>query len=169
MDEIADRLTPPEFKKDKDNAPDPAQMMQAIQQAQQENQNLKQVASQLAQELKSKALEIQSNERLKMLEIESRERIAGSKDSTAVATTQMKLATEQSIAMMDAQIQRIQSILNGQEAALTRQHDLALGQMGHQQALEQGDRQIEGQIITGQQGHQQALEQMAAEPVEAAE
>jgi hypothetical protein len=166
MDEIADRLTPPEFRKNKDNAPDPAQMMEQVQRAQMENANLKQVATQLAQDLKSRKLEIESNERLKILEIQSRERIAGSTDSTAVAVTQMKLATEASIAQMEAQITRIQSILSGQEEALARQHELALAQMGHQQSLEQSDRDIEGQIITGQQGHQQALEQMAAEPVE---
>lgn len=164
LDEIAERLTPPQFKKKDDHGPDPAQMMQVIQRAQMENQNLKQVASQLAQDMKSKKLEIESAERLKILEIESRERIAGSKDSTALVMTEMKLATQQSIALMDAQIARIQSILSGQEAALDRAHSVVSSQLGHQQALEQGQQALEGQIVTGAQGHSQALEQMAAEP-----
>lgn len=149
LDEMADRLTPPQFRKPKEGeGPDPRQMMQALGQAKQETQQLKTLLSQISLELKTKKIEQQTKVRISEMEIASKEKIAGLQAVTAVKTADIKAGVDETIAQLEADIARAEAMLDVHRAALDRSHEVGMAVMGHVHGADQAD-----------QGQEHALEQ----------
>jgi hypothetical protein len=102
-DEIAKRLTPPEFQQPEDGQQMSPQAAQALAQLQQQLQAAVQAGQQMSAEL-DKA---KSGEALKRMEIESRERIALMQAQVQLITTDAKLTTQEGLALLNAKIQEL--------------------------------------------------------------
>lgn len=166
IEELADRLTPPEFKKPKDGeGPDPQQMQQQLAQAGQQVQQLNGMVSKLSMEIKTDQVQTQSKEKIERAKILSNERLEVTlqrmKDATSIAVAKIAAMTKGVVAQNEADLERIaleadaQSQLHQQAherglAEVEHQHELEAAQQAHEQALEQGD-VSHGQTLEQQQ------------------
>lgn len=156
LDEMADRLTPPQFKKPKEGeGPDPAQLQQALAGAQQQIQQIQGVAQQMAQELQTKKAELESKERVAAAEIESKERIAAADRETKITVAELSAKVDRlSLFLEERERIGLQVQAQGDRAhevgltAMEQQHEKELAAQEHQQALDAGG-----------QAHAQSLEQ----------
>lgn len=167
LDEMAERLTPPQFKKSKEGeGPDPAQLQQQLAGMQQQLQELSGVAQQMAEELKSKQAENASKERIAQAEIASQERLQVElqklKNAASIAVAQIG-AQSKGVQMQTEAANEAQALAREQAhevglTAMEQQHDRDMAQ--HQAALsaEQADQQHAQQLEAGQIGHAQSLE-----------
>lgn len=174
LDEMAERLTPPQFRKPKPGELDPQQLMQAIGQAKQENAHLKQLLSQIALDLKAKKYDLETKERIASADRASKERIAGLQAISGIKEAEIKTGSSETIAELEAQIAEAQALLEQQEADLDRRHDVGMAAQAHAHGQELAGQQHAQALQQGQQGHQQTLEQteqaadLAPEPTEGA-
>lgn len=160
IDELAERVTPPEFKKPKEGeAPDPQQLMQALQQGKQENQQLHQMVQTLSMEIKTKQVEAQNKKEIaqyemqcqkemRRWELDSKERIADKDRSLKLYVAELNDKGQQSELLATAL-----GDINGQahEQAHERgmleaehAHDMEAATLAHEQALEQAEHGIQG-------------------------
>lgn len=135
-DEMADALEvlkPPELRKQKQGqGPQvPPEVQQQMTQMQQQMEQMQQAGAELQRKLEAKTLEVESRERIAQMETQSRERIALAANETQLAVTEQKLDAQQSMALMEQQITRLQLLLDGHEAAQGRAHEVGLAQLQH--------------------------------------
>lgn len=102
-DEMADRLTPPQFRKDKQN--DPQAVMQKLQQADQMIQALTEQLNKASDELSSKRAELESKEKIEALKAE-----------VELAKVNAQLASKENIEMMRAEMDRIRQSIEALRA-----------------------------------------------------
>jgi hypothetical protein len=114
-DQIADRLTPPEFASEDGQEPLPPQAVQAMQQMQQQLQALDAYAQQLQQELQK----LQAEKEGKVVENESRERIAALnadvdkfRITVQALTKDEELSSRENVEVFKAQAAEIQARIN---------------------------------------------------------
>lgn len=168
LDEMAERLTPAQFRKPKDGqGPDPAQLQQQVAGMQAQLQQLSGVAQQMADELKSKKYEADSKERIAQAEILSKEKIADVESrrraETAIAVAEINKRADVFLEERD----RIG--VQGQQAAdqahehvqgtLDRAHEVGLTAMEQQHERELAAQQHQQALDAGGQAHAQNLEQ----------
>lgn len=165
LDEIAERLRPPQFNKPKDGEqPSPQQMQQQLQQLQGQLQQVTQGAQQMAEDLKTKKAENDSKERIAKAELDAKLQLAQIASADKAADREAKIA----VAELGAKVDRLQLFLEerarigsqiaGQQA---QAHEVGLAAMGQQHALEQGQQDAAVSAQQAEQQHQQALEQGA--------
>lgn len=140
-DEIADRLTPPEFRKPKDGEVDPMQQQQQLQQAQQAIEALSKELETRVEQIRTEEVKAKAQIELQKLKNAAAIRIA------EIGAMAKGLQIEADHAH-DHEAQALGLAFEAQEAESQRQHDAAMAAMGHDQSMEQGE-----------QGHMQALEQ----------
>lgn len=155
--QIADRLKPP------DDGSDPAQAQQQLQMMQQQMQQLSELADKNKTTLVKAQMDHQAEMERLQLELQSKERLALIQQSGQLAAVDAKINAENARTFVDAAENRIAKELelhmakldqvhaavsqahdHGHEATqaeLDRQHEKELAQMGHEQALEQGQQQ----------------------------
>jgi hypothetical protein len=166
-DAIAERLKPPGVD---DNLP--PQIQAAMQQMQQENQQLKMMVA-------TKQLETQATLEKAQMDNQARVQVAQIGAQTQLVVAEVKAqSTElaQRIAILEAMIgvekeQRLQAQAHVHEHSLqahTQAHEAGLTAQEHAHALEQAQQAHQQGLEMADQGHQQALEQQAAQPEPAA-
>lgn len=106
-DEIAKRLTPPEFAAQDGQEALPPQAVQALQQAQQQLQAI----NAYAQQLEAKASELQQTLDAKQMEIASRERIAALQAQTQLVLAHEKLTSAENIEVLRQQVAELQTAI----------------------------------------------------------
>lgn len=147
-DEMADRVTPPEFAKDANPSAKLAQTQQQLMQQQEAIQEMQVELKKLQLEKAGKVIEMQAKQQMHQLDIALE--TAKLDNARAIAEIQTKA---QIISEREAAIREVDSELHGSahEVALQKDqqaHEKGMADQQHQQAMEQG-----------QQGHEQALEQ----------
>lgn len=166
-DEIADRLTPPQFRKQKDGQPDPQQLQAALAQMQQQLQACEQALAEARQELVTKKLENDSKERIAAESDKTRIRVAEIQFGSATAVAAIKAETDRALEIMSQQVQAIQALVEGQQAELARQHEAAMAAATAGAASESADADHQRALELAAQGHAQNLETIAAQPTPA--
>jgi len=174
IDEIANRITPPQYAQPKDGEkPTPEQLQQQLAHAGQENQMLKQGLAKLSQEIQTKKVEAESKERIAQGDRESAERIADiesrrrAETAIAVAEIQSKAKLPELFLEERARIgeqigDAAQRAQDADEAAADRAHEAGMAALehahataqadqAHDQALEQGAQGVAGSMATQQQ------------------
>lgn len=140
-DEIAKRLTPPEFQKPEEGDVDPAMMQRQLAEAKTFIEALTKQLEGLMDEQKSE--KVKGEVQLKIAEMDNATKIRVAEIAAAVKgyETEAAHAAEHEALALNKQF-------DAADAEAQRQHEAAMADMGHQQQLE-----------AGQVGHQQALEQ----------
>lgn len=137
-DEVAQRLTPPQFAQQDGQEPLPPQAIQAIQKSQQENQQLHAYAQKLEQIVN----QLQQEKAAKMIETSSRERVVALQEQTKLVVAQASLQRDSAEAILQGELQKIQTILGQIHDHAMADHQAQLDAQGsaqeHQQTLEQG-------------------------------
>lgn len=140
-DEVAQRLTPPQFAQKDGQEPLPPQAIAAMQKSQQENQQLHAYAQKLEQIVN----QLQQEKAAKMIETSSRERVAALQEQTKLVVAQATLQRDSAEAILQGELQKIQTILGQIHEHSTIAHqaeqDRATAAQEHQQTLEQGQQQ----------------------------
>jgi hypothetical protein len=167
-EEIAARVKPPGV----DDGGLPPQVQAAMQQMQQENQQLKMMVA-------TKQLETQATLEKAQMDNQARVQVAQIGAQTQLVVAEVKAqSTElaQRIAILETMIgvekeQRLQAQAHVHEHSLqahTQAHEAGLTAQEHAHALEQAAQAHQQGLEAADQGHQQALEQQAAQPEPAA-
>lgn len=121
-DEIAERLTPPQFAQGQGQEPLPPRATAAIQQAQQQVQ----ILNAHAQKLELAISQLQMEKSAKMIETASRERIAALQEQTKVIIAQAQIQREGAETILQSELQRISEMMaqNSTMIEQMHQHDL---------------------------------------------
>lgn len=140
-DQIAERLTPPEFR---DKA-DPQAMQATLQQMSQSHDQMVQQLHQLAQIIEQKKIEAESREKISAMQVWGQVRIA-----------QIRLGSAEANADADREAQRLESVFD-------RAHEAALATMGAGQdaAAQQAAQEHAAELQQGGQQHAQEMQQGA--------
>lgn len=136
-DEIAARLTPPQFRKPPNMQDLPAEAQQAFAQMAGELQQVQQLLQQAAQTIQTKKVELESKERIAAADRASREKIALVQGETQLSVTAMKADMDAALTLLQTQMEHI-------EAELGRTHDARQAVLG--QAPEQGMLGAQGEL-----------------------
>lgn len=159
-DEIAERLTPPQFKKPKDGeGPDPQQLMMMLQQAKEENQVLKGELGKATMLVESKKLELESRERIAQGSDQTRKDIAEINARAGIAETAMKNDAAHQLELMSQQLEAIRLLVDDHQAALDRAHEVGMAALGGQTAAAGADADHARSLEENEQTHGHALEQ----------
>lgn len=153
-DEIAERLTPPEFRKPKDGQQvDPQQLAQAAQQAQAQLQECEQALSAAMEDLKTKKVERETQLEIKRLDVafqqwkvqqESETKITVAELGAKIERIELFLQERERLGLrVDTAAERVHASL---EAEADRQHEASMAVMSHDHAIDQGAAGVEGQI-----------------------
>lgn len=130
-EQIAERLTPPQFAGKDGDEEMPATAKAAIAQAQQQMQQMQAVIQQLTQEKAAK-----------MHEGEVKLKVAAMQEQTKLVVAQASLQRDQAESILQNEMQRIQAIFDGMQAhseiAHSADQDRATAEQAHGHALEQG-------------------------------
>jgi hypothetical protein len=182
LEELADRITPPQFKKPKPGeAPDPKQLMQQVQEAGQQIQQLNGMIQKLTQEITTKQIEQQGQ--LEKAQVDAQAKLAQSHVDAdkEMAVQMMKLASEERQAAMDretklavaelsAKTERTRLFLeerarlgaqmeDATQAHLDRAHEVGMTALEHATALASGEADHAHTLEQGDQQHGHALAQ----------
>jgi len=141
MDQIAERLTPPEFAKAKDGeAPNPQQLTQELGQAKAQLQQLEQLAQQMKSALDADQAKQAATVKMKELEIASREKVADQDRAAKIEIARITAAKQAADLDAEAAEERIALGIkldaDAQEAERQRQHELDLEATKHAHAIE---------------------------------
>lgn len=149
-EEIADRLTPPQFRKPKDGKVDVTLLQQQLVDA-------KEYIDTLTKQVESLTDEIKSDQVKGKVQIE----LQKMKNAAAIRIAEIGALAKglQLEAQHEAQheAQALGHVFDAEEAEADRQHQAAMAERGHQQALEQGQ-------VGHQQQMEQAVQQAALQP-----
>ncbi len=150
-DEIADMITPPEYKGDEQAPPIPPELQQQIEQMQQENAQLKELADKNQTELQKAKLD--SETKLEQANVDADKELALQvmKNAASIAVAHISAASKG--AAIDAHASE-EAAAMGQEAkenAANREHQAQMAERGHQQNLESGEQQALQQQIAMEQ------------------
>jgi len=160
LDELADRITPPQFRKPKDGeGPDPQQLRQQLAQGQQEVGQLKEMLQKLSQEILTKKAETESRERIAAADIQSKEKLAALDRETKLGVAELGAKVDRLTLFMEERGRVGAQLADAHQADLDRAHAVGLAGMGQAHALEQGDQGHAQALEQSDQGHAQALEQ----------
>lgn len=167
LDEIAERLTPPQFKKPKEGeGPTPQDLQTQLAGMSQKLQQLEGIAQQMADELQGKQAEIVSKEKIAHAEIQSKERleieIQKLKNAAAIAVAQIG-AQAKGVVMQTEAANEAQALEREQQhevglTAMEQQHDRDMAQRQAAMLSQQADQAHQQQIEQGAIGHAQALD-----------
>lgn len=155
-DEIADLIMPAKYKKDAQQ-PDPAALMQHIQEADQMLQMAQQKISELEQQIEMNAAKEQEATKRKELEIEGRKQIEAIKLELQPILEQLKARNAKDL----------QQLRGAQEMALQNDQqafDAAMAAHSASQEAAQAERDHEQAEASAEAGHERALEMQANEP-----
>jgi hypothetical protein len=166
-DEIAERLTPPQFRRPKDGAPDPQQLQAQLGQLQEQLQACEAALSEAQQELQTKRLENESRERIAKASDETKVKIAEVQFGAATTVAAIKADTERALETVRQQVLQIQALVEGHQAALDRQHEAGMAAAGAAAAAEAGDREHQQAREMAELGQAHNLETIAATPAPA--
>ena len=154
-DQIAERLTPPEFRQaGKDGKPDAGQLARSLAEAQQQLQQLQQAAAQMQQQLALETAKQNSQIRIAQIKAQSDKETAielqRMKDASAIAVAKINAlakgvaidqqAEDEAIALAQAHAHE------AMENELDRQHEVGMATLGHQQSLDQAAAGVQGQM-----------------------
>jgi len=142
-DQIAERLTPPQFRDKNDPQAQLQQLQQQGQQAMQMNQALVQRVHELTDVLQSKKMDI-----------DSKERIAAMQAQVALITVEAKLNGQNAQVMLQGELAAIQHKLE-----LMHDAGMQIDQQGAAADAQQASQQHEAQLQAAQQAHQAGLQQ----------
>jgi hypothetical protein len=167
MDEIARRLTPPQFAK---QGSDGKPLSPEAQQAMSENAQLKQKVQEFGQLLQTDKLKTDSQERIAQWKIASEERQAALDRETKLAVAELgakvdrlSLFMEERGRVGDQQAtmdqQHVQQAHDVGTTAMEHQQALEAAQQAHQHAMAQGQAGMAQDAALAEQGQQHALEQ----------
>jgi hypothetical protein len=171
LEELADRITPPQFKKPKPGeGPDPQQLQQQVAEAGQQVQQLNAMIQKLTQEIQTKQVEQQgkieqahieadkdmamavmdhaTKQRIATAELASKERQAAMDRETKLAVAELGAKEERIRLFIEERARLGAQIEDATQEHLNRAHEAAMLTLDHATAMAQGD-----------QAHQQALEQ----------
>jgi hypothetical protein len=147
-DEMADRVTPPEFAK---NSNPQAQLQQAAQKVQLQTQMIQEMQQELQKlqlEQKGKVIEMEAKKQMQAMDMELEKwKLDNARAIAEIQTKQQDISERKQMYMEIWQEIHGSAHEAGMQAA-DQAHEKQLADQQHQQALEQG-----------QQGHEQALEQ----------
>lgn len=159
MDQIAERLTPPEFNKPKDGEqPTPEQLRQQLGQAQAQVQQLEQIAAGMKQALDTDAAKQKATLEKAKLDAGSAIILQKMKDATSIAVAKINALTKGIVSANAAEVEAIALAHDAEQADLARAHDVALGAQQHAHGLDAADQGHAHDLETGAAGHRQALE-----------
>jgi hypothetical protein len=159
-DEIAERLTPPQFKQPKDGEePDPKALAQESAQLKEQLGQAEQVMGQLKQELDTQAAKQQADIRKAEIDRDTRIEVQRMQDATSIAVAQINASTKIGLAQDAAQMKAIAIDATAQEAEASRQHDAQMAERQHAQSLEAGAADVEGKAALADQSGQQKAQQ----------
>ncbi len=162
-DEIAERLTPPQFRQPKDGeAPDPKAVMQELAQAKEQLQAAEGVMQQLKSEADTEAKKQEATIQKALIDRDTSIELQRMKDATSIAVAQIEASTKIGLARDEAQMKAIAIDATAQEAEASRQHDAQMAERQHEQALESGAAAVEGKAALQDQAGAQKLEQQQA-------
>jgi hypothetical protein len=163
-DEIAERLTPPQFKKPKDGHPDPQQVQQQMGQMQQENAGLKDAVSKLSMEIKTK--QVEGRTQIDKAKVDSLTALAvqQSRNAGAIAVAKIAALAKGLVSANEAEVEVLALGHEAEQAAFDRQHEANLAALDHASALDVGQQGQDHALEAGDQAHGQALDQLAAQP-----
>jgi len=166
-DEIAERLTPPQFRQPKEGQEqDPRVVMQELAQAKERLGQAEQVMNQLKQEVDIQAAKQQADLKKAEIDRDTKLELQRMQDATSIAVAQINASAKIGLARDEAQMKAIAIDASAAEAAAARQHEAEMAAQQHAQALEQQDAAgQQEQTLQVQAGEQQAslAEQQAAQ------
>jgi hypothetical protein len=167
-DEIAKRLTPPQYRDQNDPQAQTQHLQQTLQQMGQQNQLLTQELHQAMQKIESKQIEMQTQLQAKQLEIDSRERIAEINAQVALIGTAQKINAQQAGTLLGAEMAAIKHRLDRVDAA-DSQMSAQSHEAGMQQDAQQHQAGMQQMAQTHQADQQQSAQDAAAEQQAAAQ
>ena len=172
MAAMARKSLPPQFQEPEEGGapPIPPEVQQQIQQMQQQMQELQKMADKTQTDLMKAQMQAQADLQSKQMELQSREKIALIQASTTVNVAQGKIDAEDARTyadaienkvggLLDLHMARLGQIHDAIQQAHAQQHEAAMSQMEHRQALEQGQ---QGAAFASDQMTQQAALQPPA-------
>ncbi len=172
-------LAPPIQQLLSGNSPLPPEAQQKIAMLEGQLQEIMPLADKNKADLMKAQGQEQAESQRAAADIASREKIERWKIEAQLEIEMAKLGNAQMMARAEQDAQLLHAHNDAQLAAQTQQQQIAADAamaeqanahaqeqqaQGHQQALEQGEQQIGGQMVTADQQHQQALEQQAVAP-----
>jgi hypothetical protein len=152
-DQIAERLTPPQFKKPGEGGPDPQQLQQQLQQVSQQHDQLVQALNDANQKLESKQVEMDAKKQIQAYSDDV-------KLAIALESSKNKVAADQLSAFMVKMDHTLQMIM--QEREHTHEAAMAAGQSAADQ--QQQEAAAEQQQAAAEQAAQHEQESGAASP-----
>jgi hypothetical protein len=163
-DEMAERLTPPEYRKPKDGEEPTPQMLK--QQLAEMGGKLKQVgdaAQQMQKDLETDALKQKATIQKAHIDGATQIELQHIRNAAAIRIAEINAAAK-GYAVEDAHMLEHESLALGHaheshENQLDREHAQVVAEQAHQQALAEGQQDQDHALEQGEQGHQQALEQ----------
>jgi Phage P22-like portal protein len=168
-DQIAERLTPPQFKKDQENGQiDPQQVQEMVQQYEVALQD----AMKQLEDAKKNLPKIQSDQEIAMAEIQSKERIAAEQLKVELAKVQVQTESKEAIAMLQAQMSEITRRLELMherrmaDVQHTSDRELQAGDQAHALETQQADHAQESslQVTHEYNPETQQIEELGAAP-----
>lgn len=161
-DQMAERLTPPQFKKP-DQQQSPQQVQQQMMQLQQHAKQLEQAVIQLNDDIKTDKVKQQAMLEKAKLDASNQIELQIMKDATAIKVAEIQAAAKGAQVKQEADTEAIalnmQQQHDAQQSLQDRQHELMQSNLEHQQALQQADQAHQQGLQQSEVGHQQALEQ----------
>jgi hypothetical protein len=133
-EQIAERLTPPQFAQKDGEEPLPPHAIQQMSQLQQQNQQLNAAAQELEKQIK----QLQMEKTAKMWEGEQRVKIAALQEQTKLVVAQASLERQNAETILQAELEKIQTILG-------QVHDHML--LDHQAQVDQNQTSHEASLI----------------------
>jgi hypothetical protein len=167
-DEIAERLTPPEFRKQKDGKVDPQQLQQALAQQAQQLKQCEQALSEALRKVETDQAKQQAQVRIKELDLEFRRWQVEHDSDTQIPVAELGAKVDRLNLFLEERARiglsadtAADRVHTSVEAERDRQHEAAMGTLEHQQGLEAAAQ-------AGAQQQQAAAAAAAAPPVEGA-
>lgn len=162
-DEIANRLTPPQFRTKDGQPPLPPQVQQQLTQAQQLIDQLTQRLNEMTEERNGKLLELQTKKDIAAMQADLDKYKADLANQAALE----KIASDENLALMEKRLtdasEKDRTILEAKIEELSQ-----ASAQRHEAGLQQSDQQHQQDLATAQRGHEQEMAATAAaQPQEA--
>lgn len=159
-DQIAERLTPPQYRKREDGkAPSAEDLQRELADAKGQLDQLKQVAQQMHQALETEQAKQQATLKKAALDAKKDITLQVMKNATTIAVAKINALTKGVEMANEAEVERLALEADAQQAELERQHGAEQADIERQHAAEQQQQQHANSLEAGAAGHAQTLEQ----------
>ena len=158
-DEIAERLTPPQYRKPKDGAsPDPAQMQQELATAKGQLQQLQQVAQEMKQALDTEQAKQGAQVKIKEMDLAFQREKMERDSETKITVAELGAKVDRLTLFLEERARVGMQMHEAEQADLGRRHEAVMTMAGQQHEDEQADAEHQRSLEAADVQHRQALE-----------